>query len=151
MRLQKFLVGSLILTNSLIGLAGNPTNAPPWKGQYKIKPHETNRMTPADVLGPDGIVYPNWTKCGVQGGIPRVEKIASIEDFGGVPHDNVDDSEALSKACEAVGAKGGGAVSLGQGIYYLDRPVTVRYDNVVIRGKGPGKTRLIFRYAVPEN
>ena len=151
MKLQKILVVILILAGSSIVLAGNSTNTPPWKGQYKIKPHETHRMTPADVLGPDGIVYPNWTKCGVQGGIPRVEVVARLAQFGGKPDDNVDDSHALSKACEAVGKKGGGAVLLGRGVYHLDRPVTVRHDNVVIRGEGPGKTRLIFRYAVPEN
>jgi len=151
MRLKTSLISSLILAGSLSAFAGDSTNTPPWKGQYKIKPHETSRMTPADVLGPDGIVYPNWTKCGVQGGIPRVEKAASIAAFGGRPGDNFDNSQALSKACEAVGKKGGGAVLLGRGVYHLDRPVTVRHDNVVIRGEGPGKTRLIFRYSVPEN
>lgn len=140
-----------ILSCALTAFAGSSTNVPPWEGQYKIKPDHTDRMTPADVLGPDGIVYPNWTKCGVQGGIPRVEAVTSIGEFGGRPHDNVDDSQALSKACEAAGKKGGGAVLLGQGVYYLDRPVTVRYDNVVIRGEGPGKTHLIFRYAVPDD
>ena len=151
MRLQTFLVSSLILSGSLSALAGETTNTPPWKGQYKIKSHEANRMTPADVLGPDGIVYPNWTKCGVQGGIPEVEAVTSIEKFGGKSGDNIDDSQALSKACEATGKTGGGAVLLGEGTYYLDRPVAVRYDNVVIRGEGPDKTRLIFRYATPEN
>ncbi|MGB2821199.1 MAG: hypothetical protein WBF17_09480, partial [Phycisphaerae bacterium] len=34
--------------------------------------------------------------------------------------------------------------------YYLDRPVTVRHDGVVIRGAGRDKTRLIFRYAIPK-
>ena len=123
----------------------------PWERQYKIKPNEKNRLTPADVLGPDGIVYPNWTKCGVQGGIPKIKAVASIEDFGAKTDDDADDSEALAKACEAAGKMGGGAVLLGEGIYYLDRPVTVRQDNVVIRGQGPEKTRLIFRYSIPEN
>lgn len=123
----------------------------PWERQYKIKPNEKNRMTAADILGPDGIVYPNWTKCGVQGGIPEVKAVISIEDFGAKADDDADDSEALTKACEAAGKMGGGAVLLGEGIYYLDRPVTVRHDNVVIRGKGPGKTRLIFRYSLPDN
>ncbi|MFC1717437.1 hypothetical protein ACFL6S_27500, partial [Candidatus Poribacteria bacterium] len=54
-------------------------------------------------------------------------------------------------ALNAAGKMGGGAVLLDEGTYYLDRPVTVRYDNVVIRGKGADKTRLIFRYAIPEN
>jgi len=122
----------------------------PWQRQYKIKPSETAKLTPADVVGPDGIVYPNWTKCGVQGGIPNVTAVARIEEFGGTANDDADDSQALSKACESAGEKGGGAVLLGEGTYYLDRPVTIRRDNVVIRGKGPDKTRLIFRYAIPE-
>jgi len=150
MRLQTFLLSSLILCGTLSAFAGDSTNTPPWKGQYKIKPNETSRMTPADVLGPDGIVYPNWTKCGVQGGIPDVKAVTSIDEFGGKSGDNADDSQALSEACEAVGNKGGGAVLLGEGTYYLDLPVTVRHNNVVIRGKGPGRTRLIFRYAMLE-
>lgn len=145
---QLLVVGcSLMLTASSTPPAAN---AVPWERQYKIKPSETSRMTPADVLGPDGIVYPNWTQCGVQGGIPRVEPVNSIEDFGAKANDDADDSKALAEACEAAGKKGGGAVLLGDGTYYLDRPVTVRHDNVVIRGNDPDKTRLIFRYAVPQ-
>jgi len=48
------------------------TNVVPWESQYKIKPDQKDRLTAADVVGPDGIVYPNWTKCGVQGGISSV-------------------------------------------------------------------------------
>jgi hypothetical protein len=101
--------------------------------QDKVRPDEKARLTAADVVGPDGIVYPNWTKCGVQGGIPEVEAVASVEDFGAKADDYADDSEALARACEAAGKKGGGAVLLGEGVYYLDRPVTIRHDNVVIK------------------
>ena len=124
---------------------------PPWEGQYKIKAHESGRLTPADVIGPDGIVYPNWTKCGVQGGITSVKAFATIEKFGGKANDNLDDSAALDRACRAAGKNGGGAVVLDEGTYYLDRPVTVRDDNVVIRGKGRSRTKLIFRYSIPDN
>jgi len=123
----------------------------PWERQYKIRPGEKARLTAADVVGPDGIVYPNWTKCGVQGGIPKVRTVLSVDDFGAKANDSAGDDEALARACEAVGRMGGGAVLLGEGTYYLDRPVTVRHDNVVIRGKGPEKTRLIFRYSIPED
>ncbi|MFP4057268.1 MAG: right-handed parallel beta-helix repeat-containing protein [Candidatus Brocadiia bacterium] len=124
--------------------------APPWTPQYKLKPHEKHRLTPADVVGPDGIVYPNWTRVGVQGGIPQVVEAARIEDFGARPDDDADDAQALDRACRAVGRKGGGAVVLGPGVYHLDRPVTVRHDGVVIRGQGAEATRLVFRYALPE-
>ena len=153
MRSQSFLIGYLLILFATLSLPAEAlqTNAVPWERLYKIEASETDRMTPADVLGPDGIVYPNWTKCGVQGGIPEVKVVASAKDFGARPNDNADDSQALARACQVAGGKGGGAVLLGEGTYYLDRPVTIRYDNVVIRGKGPDKTRIIFRYSVPDD
>jgi hypothetical protein len=85
----------------------------------------------------------------VQGGIPTADVVAKLESFGAVANDDLDDSQALQKACDAAG-RTGGAVLIGEGTYYLDRPVTVRQDNVVIRGKGAAQTRLIFRYAIPK-
>jgi len=73
MRLSRFTIPAKLL--HLIGLvillifSVTFANAPPWQGQYKIKPEQKVRFTAADVVGPDGIVYPNWTKCGVQGGM----------------------------------------------------------------------------------
>ncbi len=142
---------SLLLVIALgagTGVATGGDQAVPWPHQYKIAPGQKERLTAADVVGPDGIVYPNWTQCGVQGGIPKVDVAAKLEDFGAVANDNLDDSQALQAACEAAG-RTGGAVLMGEGTYYLDRPVTVRRDNVVIRGKGRAQTRLIFRYAIP--
>jgi hypothetical protein len=164
MRLNRFTITAplLHLTSSVILLSvmfsfladGKSTvraaNALPWEGQYKIKSDEKARLTAADVVGPDGIVYPDWTKCGVQGGMPEVKAVATIEQFGAKADDDADDSEALAKACEAAGKMGGGAVLLGEGVYYMDRPVTVRHDNIVIRGKGSDKSRLVFRYSIPE-
>jgi len=121
----------------------------PWPHQYKIKPDQKDRLTAADMVGPDGIVYPNWTMCGVQGGIPTVEVVANIEDFGAVADDDLDDSKALQAACDHAG-RTGGAVLIGEGTFHLDRSVTIRHDNVVIRGWGPSQTRLVFRYAIPK-
>jgi hypothetical protein len=121
---------------------------PPWPGTYKIAPKEQERLTAADVVGPDGIVYPDWTYAGVPGGIPAVAVRATIEDFGGKADDGLDDTPALQKACDSLAAKGGGAVLLRQGMYHLDRPILVASDGVVIRGAGQDKTRLVFRYAV---
>jgi hypothetical protein len=87
--------------------------------------------------------------CGVRGGIPTVKAVTSIEDFGAVANDGLDDAKALQDACDRA-ARTGGAVRIGEGTYYLDRPVTVQGDNVVIRGEGPSRTRLIFRYAIPK-
>ncbi len=147
-----FIVGSIILVGFFsISYAASQETKPPWEGQYKIKPQEKNRLTPADIVGPDGLVYPNWTKCGVQGGIPSIKTFTTIEKFGGKANDNLDDSATLDRACQAAGEKGGGAVLLDEGTYYLDRPVTICHNNVVVRGRGMNKTKLIFRYAIPKN
>ena len=124
---------------------------PPWDGQYKIRPEETARLTAADVVGPDGIVYPDWTRCGVQGGIPKVAVVARIEEFGATADDDGDDSAALASGCAAVGERGGGVLLLGKGTYVLDRPVTVRHSGVVIRGQGAAGTQLVFRYGLPDS
>ncbi|MHC4643426.1 MAG: hypothetical protein ACYS32_17430, partial [Planctomycetota bacterium] len=134
-----------------VSYAASQNFKPPWEGPYKIKPNEKDRLTPADIVGPDGLVYPNWTKCGVQGGIPSVKTFTTIEKFGGKANDNLDDSAALDQACRKAGDNGGGAVLLDEGTYYMDRPVTIRHNNIVIRGKGRNKTKLIFRYAIPKN
>ena len=56
--------------------AKDSSDAIPWPRQYKIKPDQKARLTAADVVGPDGIVYPNWTRCGVQGKIPASHVVA---------------------------------------------------------------------------
>ena len=46
--------------------------------------------------------------------------------------------------------QGGGALVLQSGTYHLDRPIILSSDNVVIRGQGADKTRLVFRYGPPD-
>ena len=142
-----FLVGLAVSSGMVCAKASRDDL--PWAPTYKIEPGQKARLTAADVVGPDGIVYPNWIRCGVQGGIPAVAVVARVEDFGARADDDRDDSQALQKACDTAG-RTGGAVLIGEGTYYLDQPVTIRDDGVVIRGKGPSRTRLIFRYAIPE-
>ncbi|HQL08415.1 MAG TPA: glycosyl hydrolase family 28-related protein, partial [Lentisphaeria bacterium] len=120
---------------------------PPWPPQYKINPLETHRLTAADVVGPDGIVYPDWRRCGVEGGIPDIPAAARLSDFGAKADDDRDDSVALAAACAALPADGG-AIILDAGTYHFDRPVTISRDGVVIRGQGMGKTKIIFRYGI---
>ena len=121
----------------------------PWPPVYKISPSEKKRLTPADVVGPDGLVYPDWRHAGVPGGIPDVAVRVELAAYGGVADDGKDDSAALRKAVAAAVAKGGGAVELGSGVYHLDRPVVITDDAIVIRGAGRDRTRLLFRYELP--
>ncbi len=136
------------LDNLQVVELGEKGMKPPWDATYKLRPDDTDRLTGADVVGPNGIVYPNWTRTGVQGDIPDVPAFCRIEDYGGRADDGTDDSAALDAACRAAGEAGGGAVLLSEGTWHLDRPVTVRHNGVVIRGQGADRTRIIFRYSL---
>jgi len=121
---------------------------PPWEGTYKIRAHEPEKLTAADVMGPDGIAYPNWTNVGIPGGIPRLAETLSAADFGMVPNDEGDDSAALQKAVDALQTGGGGVLFIPEGVYYLDQPVEITGDNVVLRGAGMKRTRLLSRFSM---
>jgi len=122
----------------------------PWAPEYKLKPEETARLTAADVVGPDGIVYPDWRYAGVPGGIPQVPVRVRLEDFGGQPDNDQDISAALLAAAKAVADKGGGAIELAAGRYTLANPVLIPYDNVVIRGQGAERTTIVSTYRGPD-
>ncbi len=121
---------------------------PPWEGTYKIRAHEPEKLTAADVMGPDGIAYPNWTNVGLPHGIPALKNTLLASDFGVVPDDEGDDSAALQKAVDAMKVQGGGVLFIPEGIYYLDQPVIITGNNMVLRGAGMKKTRLFSRFSV---
>ncbi len=121
--------------------------APPWEPTYKIKADEVDRLTAADVPGPDGYVYPDWRMAGVQGGIPDVKTVLGPDAFEGLQ--GTDISADLNESVKAVAAQGGGAIELPAGEFYLDRPVLIRDSNIVIRGASRDLTRLIFRDHIP--
>lgn len=114
-----------------------------WPAQYKIKPNETSRLTEADVVGPDGIVYPNWTHVGVRGGIPNIVVKARLAVSSGS-----EISETLEKEAAKLG-QAGGAILIPPGTFYLDKPVSFFGSHLVIRGSGRDKTKLVFRYGIP--
>ncbi len=120
---------------------------PPWKPQYKIRPEETARLTAADFPGPDGIVYPDFSRAGVRPGFhDRKEgRRLKIADFGAQPNDGKDCFEALSKAIAALPPEGG-VIEFDAGHYRLSRFLTITRDHVVLRGAGMDATRLDLDY-----
>jgi hypothetical protein len=106
------------------------------------------QLTAADVIGPDGLVYPDFTWAGVPGGIPRLPVVLRLQDCGARPGQDI--SRMLEEAVVKAAAGGGGTILLSEGTFYLDQPVLVFSNNIVIRGAGPDKTRLVFRYRIPK-
>lgn len=124
-----------------------PEVKPPWEPAYKLDPDETARLTEADVPGPDGIVYPDWSKAGVPGGIPQLPVVVGSEFFQGLEGKNISPrlKEAFAKASE----KGGGTVLLPPGEFQLEESIVIRDHGVVLRGAGKDRTTLVFRDQVP--
>lgn len=103
----------------------------------------------ADLPLPDGRLVPNISFAGVPGGIPDVPVVVRMDAYGGAPGTDV--SDALEAAAEAAAEKGGGAVLIGPGDFFLDRPVHISRSGVVLRGSGIDNTTLTFRWEPPKN
>lgn len=127
-----------------------------WPSQYKIAPWETSRLTAADVVGPDGIVYPDWTGVGVEGGIPDVNNstiragyaVFNVTSYGaagdGLTNDDAPVASALSAALAhvAAGATNKAILYFPAGTYLLRNPININRARVVVDGDGPTSTIL---------
>lgn len=128
----------------LVELTGDMSKTA-FPGQYKISPADSSRLTAADIPGPDGIVYPDFRHAGVPGGIPELAVKSALQAASGE-----EIASRVETEMKKIGASGGGALLLPEGTFYLDRPILIAENNVVLRGAGREKTRLIFRYAIPK-
>lgn len=132
----------------LINERANATSTP-WVSSLPSDVYDTHLLTDADVVGPDGLIYPDWTRAGVPGGIPEVPVVVEAADYGAIPNNDEPDTEALHDAIEAAYQAGGGAVLLEAGTYTLDEPLLIRRPGVVLRGAGVDDTTINFTYAGP--
>ncbi|MCC5788822.1 MAG: right-handed parallel beta-helix repeat-containing protein [Opitutales bacterium] len=123
-------------------------SGPPWPPTLPRTAEDEALLTDADRVGPDGLVYPDWTYAGVPGGIPEAPVVVRAADRGIHPNGEPV-GEALQKTIDEIVKGGGGALLLGEGTYNLDYPLVIREDRVVIRGAGRGETILQFSYDGP--
>ncbi|NLE00576.1 MAG: dockerin [Fibrobacter sp.] len=94
----------------------------------------------ADILTPDRITV--WNP-GVPGRITvPSENVVNIIDFGADPAGKTDCKDAITRAIDAL-PSGGGVVYFPVGIYYFCATITIDKDNIVIRGDGHDKTKLL--------
>ena len=126
-----------------------------WPSQYLIRPWETARLTPADVVGPDGIVYPDFTGVGVTGGIPDINNstiratytVFNVRDHGatgdGVTNDDATVATAVAAATAHAAIPGNKTILyFPAGTYLLSAPIVFSHNDVVIDGDGPDATLL---------
>lgn len=130
-----------------------PACEPPWEPQYYFDlndPADVARLTPADIPGPDGLVYPDWRRAGVAGGIPEADDLlvmVGAEEFVG--YEGQDIADRLQAALDQTAEDGGGVVELPAGNFLLSHPVLIRGSNVVLRGAGMDNTHLMFVDHIP--
>ena len=112
----------------------------PWPAQYKISPWDVASLTPADVVGPDGIVYPDVTKAGVEGGIPDTSgwPVFNVANYSGTAMEKIAAALATAQA-----APSGGVVYLPNGTYDVDDEILIEKSRIVF--KGESKEGVILR------
>lgn len=90
-----------------------------------------------DFVGPDGVVYPDFTYAGLPDGnqVPHVPVRITVDASGD------DDHGTIERAIGQLPPEGG-AVLLRDGIYEIDRSIQITADNVVVRGASRDKTVL---------
>jgi hypothetical protein len=100
----------------------------------------------ADITGPDGVAYPDFSRAGIPGGIPQKKIVIDATTMGAKPNDGSDDSAGIQAAVLAAAAQGGGAVLLPAGEYHIDKTIVIDRDNVVIRGEDRERTVIRPRF-----
>ena len=106
------------------------------------------------MVGPDGIVYPDFRRCGVEGGIPDFSDPVVRNGWnqflvrGGADDDQQDDATvAVATTAAFAHAKGGGRriVRFSAGEYILRLPWLINTNHLVIVGAGAEVTTIRSR------
>jgi len=123
-----------------------------WPSQYTLRPWETAKLTPADVVGPDGIVYPDFTGVGVTGGIPDINNptvragytVFNVRTYGATGDGVTNDDDAVAVAATAARTHANGVnksiLYFPTGSYLLSVPISFSQSNLVVDGDGPAAT-----------
>ena len=96
-----------------------------------------NHPNGIDFIGPDGVVYPDFTFAGYHAGkdpIPNVPVVATVRQNTG------NDRQAILDAISYAVSQGGGAVRIPAGSYTISDGIRITNSNIVIRGDGIGST-----------
>src|SRR5688572_4549491 len=71
--------------------------------------------------------------------------------YNAIPNDAIDDQPAIQAAIDAAGVAGSGIVFIPTGTYFLNKPIYIKYNNVIVRGQGStgaAATILDFRFSM---
>jgi hypothetical protein len=101
-------------------------------------------LTAAEIP-PDHPQLPDFSWAGYRCGekpLPELPVTHAVADFGAVPNDESDDTEAINRTILACEQAGGGVVGFVAGTYKVSGILRVHRSGVVLKGAGAGKTIL---------
>lgn len=134
---------SALSATSLFLLTSLLSQAEPWRSD--LYPQD---WTPG-LKDSDGRFLQDFSYAGYQQGevpIPEIEGpiYDVVEDFGADSTGESDSTPAIQAAIDAAASNGGGVVYLPEGDYFSKSGLEISESGIVLRGAGPGATRLLF-------
>lgn len=110
--------------------------------------------------GPSGRNLPDFSYAGYLTGEKNIPEIkaplydVTSPDFGAVPNDDTDDTEAIQKAIDTAGKGGGGVVFLPRGQYKIhstpEMPfLLITHSRVILRGEGSTEAGTVLFLGAP--
>ena len=93
---------------------------------------------------------PDFSYAGYHAGekpIPSDEIVVSVRDFGAIPDDGLDDTEAIQAAIDGTDS---GVIAFEAGRYELSNVIYIRKSNLVLRGQGEESTTLFIRVSLSD-
>ncbi|MEU2433439.1 glycosyl hydrolase family 28-related protein [Streptomyces sp. NPDC007861] len=89
---------------------------------------------------------PFVARAGQRGGsahFPRRRIVTDVLRYGARNDGSTDAAPAINRAVAAAGERGGGTVTIPPGTYRIDDVIRIGHSNVVLRGAGSGRTKLV--------
>jgi hypothetical protein len=113
----------------------------PWKRTYYKK---DNVIPQLEILGPDGVVYPNFTRAGLASkefkNFPVVGEIsAGDKNFYSTLSDKISRAPAS-----------GGTIILKNGVHRLSKPMIINRSNIILRGESVEGAIIEFSYGLQD-
>lgn len=104
---------------------------------------------------PEKSILPDYSYAGYEYGEIQEPKpvnntVYNVIDFGAIPDDDIEDTDAIQKAIDSIGVNGGGILEFPKGRFLVNMDSTnlgniqINYSNIVIRGAGQDSSGTII-------
>lgn len=135
-------MASWLQSSRILGLAIAPIGAIVWAGTSPAQAQDLPAII-SDPQTQEEHPLPDFSYAGYEFGgveIPQIDNVIDVADFGAIPDDGIDDSDALLEAMKAAHAASGPVrVQLHAGRYNLTEILWIEKSGIVLSGMGMGE------------